>query len=126
MPKVRHKKRTIPGELGTKLHLYHRHWEFTYSAPSDTGYKDFLDNDDLETCLFKNQLKIVGSSVLLYIAEGATSVEVDLHLPAKVTMVIIHKYGQRETFCFAKVGGLNHPSVFSGTELKNNQHKKRF
>ena len=38
--------------------------------------------------------------MLLYIGERDTSVTVDLHLPAQVTMVVIHEYGETEPFCF--------------------------
>ena len=106
MPKVRRKTRKTAGVLGREPHPYHRHWEFQYRDNNcEEGYQDNLDNDDLEMCSYKNQIKIVKGSVLLYIGEKANSVDVDLHLPSQVTMVIIHKYGQKETFCFATVGG---------------------
>ena len=124
MPKSRRTKRSIPGVLGNKPHPYHRHWVFSYSQSKD-GYEDTLDNDDLEMCAKKNQIKIVSGSVLMYIGERATSVTVDVYLPCQVTMVIIHKYGIKNTFCFATVGGAKKPSVFPGCDLKKNPHAKR-
>ena len=89
-----------------------------------TGYEDSLDNDDLEMCAYKNQIKIVKSSVLLYIGERATSVDVDLYLPSQVTLVIIQKFGESVPFCFATVGGREHCTVAPGSELKKNPHSK--
>ena len=59
----------------------------------------------------------------MYVGERANSVQVDVYLPSKVTMIVIQKYGQEEAFCYATVGGEHYPSVFSGRELKNNPHK---
>ena len=118
-----HKK--SKGVLGTKPHLYHHHWEFTYRDPhaSDTdGYEDSLDSDDLETCTYKDQVKIVSGSVLLFVGERETSVTADLYLPVQVTMVVIHKYGQKETFCFACVGGGAQCTVKASSELKKDPH----
>ena len=99
MPKVRRNKSRMAGVLGRKPHPYHRHWQFKYtSTAGDTGYEDLLDNDDLEMCAYKNQIKIVKSSVLLYIGERATSVDVDLYLPSQVTLVIIQKYSESVPF----------------------------
>ena len=123
MPKVRHQK--TAGVLGKKPHPYHRHWQFTYSE-SETGYQDILDNDNLEECSYKNQIKIMKGSVLLYIGEGATSVDVDLYLPTQVTMVVIHKYGQGgQCFCFATVGGAENCSAYPGCQLRKNPHSRR-
>ena len=125
MPKG--KKRRSAGVLGNQPHPYHRHWEFTYRDETDrTGtYTDILDNTDLEMCAKKNQIKIVGGSILLYAGEKAHSVDVDLYLPSQVTMVIIQKYGQKVPFCYATVGGGKHCSVFQGETLKKNLHSKR-
>ena len=73
----------------------------------------------------KNQIKIAGGSVLLYVGQHTTVVNVDLYLPAQVTMVIIHKFGQEETFCFATVGGRTRCTLRPGDEMTRNPHKKR-
>ena len=131
MPRSRrHKKFSIPCVLGHDLHPYHRHWEFTFTDPdvhpdSDTFYEDYLDNDDLEMCPYKNQIKIIGHSVLLYASERTTSLTADLHLPPQVTMVIIKKFGQDAVFCFASVDGQLKCTVRPGCELKKNLQKRR-
>ena len=113
----------IAGVLGHKPHPYHRHWVFTYKEDPDVGFHAFLDNDDLEECPYKNQIRIVSSSVLLYIGKKDTTV--DLYLPSKVTMIVIHKFGKKEPFCFATVGGRAQCSVYQGNKLDNNPHAKR-
>ena len=123
MPKVNWKKRNA-GVLGRKPHIYHRHWTFLFTAKQNNGSQAFLDNDDLEECPYKNQIKIVGGSVLLYIGEWDTSVHADLYLPSQVTMVIIHKFGVKQAFCFTKVAGGQQCSVYPGSELKCNPHAK--
>ena len=80
MPKGR-RKRKMTGVLGPEPHPYHRHWEFTYIDAEVDSYQDVLDNTDLELCVQKNQVKIVASSVRLYIGEKANSVHVNLYLP---------------------------------------------
>ena len=125
MPKVNWKKKCA-GVLGRKPHPYHRHWKFTYSESDEHSYSHaFLDNRDLEECPYKRQIRIVSASVLLYIGETDTSVTADLHLPSKVTMVVIHKYGKKEPFCFATVGGEENCSAFPGKELKKDPHANR-
>ena len=124
MPKVNWKKKAA-GVLGRNLHPFHRHWVFSYTRDT-SGFNASLDNDDLEECTYKSQIRIVCGSVLLYIGERDMSVTVDLHLPAQVTMVVTHKYGETEPFCFATVGGQRKCSVFPGKELRKNPHAKRF
>ena len=118
MPKVNWKKK-LAGILGRTPHPYHRHWQFTYREPATDGRlcECYLDNDDLEECPYKKQIKIVRGSVLLYIGQFDNSVRVDLHLPSRVTMVVIHKFGMKEVFCFATANGLT-CSVFPGCQLK--------
>ena len=127
MPKVNWRKKRA-GVLGAKPHPYHRHWQFSYSetqTEEDSDFHAYLDNRDLEECPYKRQIRIVRASVLLYVGERDTSVTVDLHLPSKVTMVVIHKFGKNEPFCFATVGGQVQCSVFPGNELKNDPHANR-
>ena len=123
MPKVNWKRR-IAGVLGKKPHPYHRHWDFTYTD-GGTGYHSFLDNKDLEECAYKSQIKIVRASVLLYIGENDSSVTADLYLPSKVTMVVIHKFGASEAFCFASVGDDGQCSVYAGNKLKKDPYANR-
>ena len=85
-----------------------------------------MTNVDLEECAYKRQIKIVASSVFLYIGEMDSTVHVDLHLPCQVTMIVIHKFGCKTAFCYATVGGRENCSVFPGNELKKDPHAKRF
>ena len=124
MPKVNWKKK-ITGVLGRIPHPYHRRWKFTYTSDINSGTQAVLDNYDLEECPYRNQIKIVRGSVLLYIEETDTSVHADLHLPVQVKTVIIHKYGKEGAFCLATVDGGENFSVYPGHELKRNPHKKR-
>ena len=124
MPKFNWKRKRA-GVLGRKPHPYHRHWEFTYTEANrdEAICEAYLDNSDLEECAYKNQIKIVRGSVLLYIGEHHNSVRADLHLPVQVTMVVIHKFG-KGVFCFANADG---PKcyVYPGLELKKNPHSHR-
>ena len=130
MPRIRRQKKlSIPGVLGRELHLYHQHWQFTFIQPhadADSKHEEYLDNDDLEMCSRKNQIKIFRHSVLMYVGERTTSVTADLHLPPQVTMVIIPKFGQDSMFCYASVAGQPNCMVKPGSELKKNPQKKRF
>ena len=118
-------RKKIAGVLGKRPHQYHRHWEFSYQDCDHTRSEAFLDNDDLEECPYKKQICIVKKSVLLYIGETDTSVTVDLYLPTKVKMIVIHKYRKQEPFCFVTVSGGLKFSVYHGKELKNDPYANR-
>ena len=115
MPKINWKKK-IAGVLGKQPHPYHRHWQFMYSEDA-SGLQASLDNSDLEECPYKRQIKMVHASVILYIGEEDTNVDVDLYLPSKVTMVVIKKFG-KGIFCFVTVGGSTTCSVYPGCNFK--------
>ena len=124
MPKVNWKKRNA-GVLSWIPHPYHTHWQFTYSEDENSGSQAFLDNYDLKECPYKKRMKIVYGSVLLYIQACDTSVDVDLHLPSLVTMVIIKKYGKDGAFCFVTLAHGQSCSVKPGHDLQKNPHSKR-
>ena len=63
--------------------------------------------------------------MLMYIGQNSTAVKVDVHLPAQVTMVVIHKFGKTEPFCYAYVGGQPTCTVKPGSLLKKNPHANR-
>ena len=93
------------------LSAHHDHWLQVQWKGTFTpdGYEDdtpvVLNKTDIETVGNRDQITIRDSCALLRAPANCTCVAIDLYLPPKIIKVIVHKFGNRNAYCFFRWRG---------------------